>query len=165
MVIEVCSILVVIEVSVNSGPHKCGHPCIQATHSPEMKLLHKSEHFGLSRQGAGLGVHPQKRFITPRVNAQQGVKCAKKFQTFLSLTYSLSEVHYSTGRLLLKLNGLQHCFAARLVFMAFANPVSVSFGGNTHKTTTTQTLPAPIHTSYGSRYTVEHAYSAPTLRP
>ena len=42
--------------------------------------------------------------------------------------YSLSEVHFNTGRLLFKFNGLQYCFAAGQVFVAFANSGSVSFG-------------------------------------
>ena len=46
-------------------------------------------------------------------------------------------------------NGLQYHFAAGL-----ANPVSVSFG-KASETPETQTLPAPNHTLFGSRYTVE----------
>ena len=42
--------------------------------------------------------------------------------------HSLSEVHFNTGRLLFKFNGLQYRFAAGQVFVAFAYPVSVSFG-------------------------------------
>ena len=42
--------------------------------------------------------------------------------------YSLSEVYFSTGRCLFEFNGLQYCFAAEQVFVAFANPVSVLFG-------------------------------------
>ena len=41
---------------------------------------------------------------------------------------SLSELHFNTGRLLFQFNGLQYRFAARQVLVAFANPVSVSFG-------------------------------------
>ena len=48
------------------------------------------------------------------------------YQFFLKL--SLSEVHFNTGRLLFEFNGLQYRFAAGQVFIAFANPVSVSFG-------------------------------------
>ena len=42
--------------------------------------------------------------------------------------YSLSEVHFNTGRLIFEFNGLQYRFAAGQVFVAFANPVSVSIG-------------------------------------
>ena len=48
---------------------------------------------------------------------------------FLKLKkYSLSEVHFNTGRLLFKFHGLQCHFAAGQVFVAFANPASVPFG-------------------------------------
>ena len=50
---------------------------------------------------------------------------AKKFLKLKK--YSLSEVHFNTGRLLFEFNGLQYRFAAGQVFMAFANPVSVSW--------------------------------------
>ena len=39
--------------------------------------------------------------------------------------------------------------------VAFANPYRL---GKASTTPETQTLPAPNHTSFGSRYTVEHAY-------
>ena len=51
------------------------------------------------------------------------IASAKKF-----LKLSLSEVHFNTGRLLFKFNGLQYHFTAGQVFVAFVNPVSVSFG-------------------------------------
>ena len=41
--------------------------------------------------------------------------------------YSLSEVHFNTGRFLFEFNGLQYRFVAGQVFVAFANHVSVSF--------------------------------------
>ena len=44
--------------------------------------------------------------------------------------YSLSELHFNTGRLLFEFSGLQYQyhFAAWQVFVAFANPASVPFG-------------------------------------
>ena len=39
--------------------------------------------------------------------------------------YSLLEVHFNTGGLLFKFNGLQYHFVAGQVFVAFANPASV----------------------------------------
>ena len=41
--------------------------------------------------------------------------------------YSLLEVHFNTGRLFFKFNGLQYHFAAGQVFVAFANLASVPF--------------------------------------
>ena len=75
---------------------------------------------------------------------------------------TLSKVHFSTGSLLFKFNGLQYHFAAGQVFVAFTNPASVPFckGSSTPET---QTMPAPNHTPYGIRYTVEHAYSTGTV--
>ena len=59
--------------------------------------------------------------------------------------YSLSDVHFNTGRLLFEVNGLQYRFAAGQVFVAFANPVSVSFGksidSQKHKHCQLQTTP------------------------
>ena len=46
----------------------------------------------------------------------------KKFET---QKYSLSEVHFNTGRFLFEFNGR---FVAGQVFVAFTNPGSVSFG-------------------------------------
>ena len=42
--------------------------------------------------------------------------------------YSLSEVHFDTGRLLFEFNGLQYHFAAGQIFVAFANLANVPFG-------------------------------------
>ena len=42
--------------------------------------------------------------------------------------YSLSEVHFNTGRLLFEFNAHQYHFAAGQVFVAFANPANVPFG-------------------------------------
>ena len=42
--------------------------------------------------------------------------------------YSLSEVHFNTDRLLIEFNGLWYSLAARQVFVAIANPDSLSFG-------------------------------------
>ena len=42
--------------------------------------------------------------------------------------YSLSEVYFNTDRLLIEFNGLWYSLAARQVFVAIANPDSLSFG-------------------------------------
>ena len=42
--------------------------------------------------------------------------------------YSLSEVCFNTDRLLIEFNGLWYSLAARQVFVAIANPDSLSFG-------------------------------------
>ena len=42
--------------------------------------------------------------------------------------YSLSEVYFNTHRLLIEFNGLWYSLAARQVFVAIANPDSLSFG-------------------------------------
>ena len=42
--------------------------------------------------------------------------------------YSLSEVYSDTDRLLIEFNGLWYTLAARQVFVAIANPDSLSFG-------------------------------------
>ena len=42
--------------------------------------------------------------------------------------YSLSEVYFNTHRLLIEFNGLWYGLAARQVFVAIANPDSLSFG-------------------------------------
>ena len=42
--------------------------------------------------------------------------------------YSLSVVYFYTDRLLIEFNGLWYSLAARQVFVAIANPVSLSFG-------------------------------------
>ena len=77
------------------------------------------------------------RIITPRRACAArgkvialGLDCisAKKKKKLKLKKYSLSEVHFNTGRLIFEFNGLQYCFAAGQVFMAFANPASVSFG-------------------------------------
>ena len=42
--------------------------------------------------------------------------------------YSLSEVYFNADRLLIEFNGLSYSLAARQVFVAIANPDSLSFG-------------------------------------
>ena len=42
--------------------------------------------------------------------------------------YSLSEVYSNTDRLLIEFNGLWYSLVARQVFVAIANPDSLSFG-------------------------------------
>ena len=42
--------------------------------------------------------------------------------------YSLSEVHFNTGRFLFEFNRLQYTLAASEVFVAFVNPVSLPSG-------------------------------------
>ena len=42
--------------------------------------------------------------------------------------YSLSELYFNTDRLLIEFNGLWYSLAARQVFVAIANPDSLSFG-------------------------------------
>ena len=61
-------------------------------------------------------------------------------KTFFYLSkYSLSEVYFNTDRLLIEFNGLWYSLAARQVFVAIANPDSLSLGkGST--TPETQTL-------------------------
>ena len=50
-------------------------------------------------------------------------------KTFFYLSkYSLSEVYFNTDRLLIEFNGLWYSLAARQVFVAIANPDSLSFG-------------------------------------
>ena len=44
------------------------------------------------------------------------------------LSYSLSEVYFNTHRLLIKFNGLWYSLAAQQVFVAIANPDSLSLG-------------------------------------
>ena len=80
---------------------------------------------------------------------------------FIFFKYSHSEVHsVNTGRLLFEFNGLQYRFAAGVVSVAFA---VCRLGKGSTSAPETQTLPAPNHTPYGSRYTVEHAYSTTAL--
>ena len=42
--------------------------------------------------------------------------------------YSLSELYFNTDRLLIEFNGLWYSLAAQQVFVAIANPDSLSFG-------------------------------------
>ena len=50
-------------------------------------------------------------------------------KTFFYLSkYSLSEVYFNTDRLLIEFNGLWYSLVARQVFVAIANPDSLSFG-------------------------------------
>ena len=57
-----------------------------------------------------------------------GLDCIYSIKKLKLKKYSLSEVHFNTGRFLFEFNGLQYRFVAGQVFVAFANPVSVSFG-------------------------------------
>ena len=50
--------------------------------------------------------------------------CCMTYGILSAKKYSLSEVHFNTGRLLFEFNGSS---AARQVFVAFANPVSLLF--------------------------------------
>ena len=57
----------------------------------------------------------------------------KKIYSFLEpifylSKYSLSELYFNTDRLLIEFNGLWYSLAARQVFVAIANPDSLSFG-------------------------------------
>ena len=57
----------------------------------------------------------------------------KKSTVFLELIfylskYSLLELYFNTDRLLIEFNGLWYSLAARQVFVAIANPDSLSFG-------------------------------------
>ena len=61
------------------------------------------------------------------------VSIKKKSTVFLELIfylskYSLSELYLNTDRLLIEFNGLWYSLAARQVFVAIANPDSLSFG-------------------------------------
>ena len=67
--------------------------------------------------------------ITPRCAcAARGKVIALGLECLQKKKIETQEVHFNTGRLLFEFNGLQYCFAAGQVFVAFANPVSVSFG-------------------------------------
>ena len=76
--------------------------------------------------------------ITPRAHAQRGVMWSVvggvyKSTLFLEpifylSKYSLSELYFNTDRLLIEFNGLWYSLAARQVFVAIANPDSLSFG-------------------------------------
>ena len=57
--------------------------------------------------------------------------------------YLLSELYFNTDRLLIKFNGLWYSLAARQVFVAIANPDSLSFG---KESPTPETHIAPNHT-------------------
>ena len=78
-------------------------------------------------------------FITLRAHAHRGVKLSvvgggivninlRVFwnQSYFS-KYSLSELYFNTDRLLIEFNGLWYSLAARQVFVAIANPYSLSF--------------------------------------
>ena len=61
------------------------------------------------------------------------IKKKKKSTVFLEpifylSKYSLSELYFNTDRLLIEFNGLWYSLAARQVFVAIANPDSLSFG-------------------------------------
>ena len=47
---------------------------------------------------------------------------------FYLTKYSLSEVYFNTDRLLIEFSGLWYSLTARQVFVAIANPDSLSFG-------------------------------------
>ena len=61
----------------------------------------------------GGGVHKSTVFLEP---------------IFYLSKYSLSELYFNTDRLLIEFNGLWYSLAARQVFVAIANPDSLSFG-------------------------------------
>ena len=86
-------------------------------------------------------VSPVKILITPRAHARaRGYVIGRGVHIlFISLDfflepifylpkYSLSEVYFNTDRLLIEFNGLWYSLAARQVFVAIANPDSLSFG-------------------------------------
>ena len=77
-------------------------------------------------------------------------------KTFFYLSkYSLSDAHFSTGRLLFEFNRFQCTLAAPEVFVASANPVSLPSGYSVsivRNTNIDQIETTPLG------YTVEHAY-------
>ena len=88
----------------------------------------------------------------------------KNFELFLYLSkYSLSDIHFNTGRLLFEFNRLQYTLAAPEVFVSSANPVSLPSGyrvsivrnTNIDHIETTPLRYCMLH----ARDTVEHAYS------
>ena len=87
------------------------------------------------------GAYSNLVFITPRAHARaRGYVIGRGvYILFISLDfflepifylpkYSLSEVYFNTDRLLIEFNGLWYSLAARQVFVAIANPDSLSFG-------------------------------------
>ena len=80
----------------------------------------------------------QSCIITPRAHARArgyvigrgGVHKSTVFlePIFYLSKYSLSELYFNTDRLLIEFNGLWYSLAARQVFVAIANPDSLSFG-------------------------------------
>ena len=62
-----------------------------------------------------------------RYFTDEGELIRKNKLQFLS-KYSLSEVNFNTHGLLIEFNGLWYSLAARQVFVAIANPDSLSFG-------------------------------------
>ena len=80
--------------------------------------------------------------------------------TFFYLSkYSLSDAHFSTGRLLFEFNRLQYTLAAPEVFVSSANPVILPSGYRVSivRNTFTRSKPHPYGIAYAD--TVEHAYS------
>ena len=81
--------------------------------------------------------HISEPLITPRAHARargyvigRGVGISALFlePIFYLPKHSLSEVYFNTDRLLIEFNGLWYSLAARQVFVAIANPDSLSFG-------------------------------------
>ena len=88
----------------------------------------------------------------------------KKFELFLYLSkYSLSDIHFNTGRLLFEFNRLQYTLAAPEVFVSSANPASLPSGYRVsivRNTNIDQIETTPLrYCMLHARYTVEHAYS------
>ena len=82
-------------------------------------------------------------------------------RTFFYLSkYSLSDAHFSTGRLLFEFNRLQYTLAAPEVFVSSANPVILPSGYRVsivRNTNIDQIETTPLQ--YCMLDTVEHAYS------
>ena len=62
------------------------------------------------------------------INAHTATACYCKREQLYLTKHSLSDTHFSTGRLLFEFNRLQHTLAAPEVFVAHANPVSLLSG-------------------------------------
>ena len=106
--------------------------------------------------------------FTPRAHAQargyvigRGVYYYISARTFFYLSkYSLSDAHFSTGRLLFEFNRLQYTLAAPEVFVSSANPVILPSGYRVsivRNTNIDQIETTPLR--YCMLDTVEHTYS------
>ena len=84
-------------------------------------------------------------------------------RTFFYLSkYSLSDAHFSTGRLLFEFNCLQYTLAAPEVFVSSANPVILPSGYRVsivRNTNIDQIETTPLRYCMHAADTVEHAYS------